>query len=136
MAYFDAEQVAVDYMAAQGLGVVGETIFKGPALEPQKDAVPRDAIYAMIHDGGLPVRYMGTLRKSFKRCTVEILIRSSPEKREQGRNLSLAVLNSFDKDSTLNVLGCMLLESAPRYLERDRLQNHLWLVKIELWDVS
>ena len=132
MAYFDAEQVARDYLIAQGF----TDVFKGPALEPKSGTIARDAIFLMAHDGPQAQRYMGSARKAWTRQQVEILVRSAPENREAGRERALAVLQAFKDDSTLAATGCMLLESAPRYLERDRLNNHLWLVKIELWDVS
>lgn len=132
MAYFDAEQVARDYLIAQGF----TGVYKGAALEPKAGTVACDAIFLMAHDGPEMVRYMGSARKGWTRQQVEILIRSGPENREEGRNRALAVLQAFKDDSSLVATGCMLLESAPRYLERDRLNNHLWLVKIELWDVS
>lgn len=130
MPYFDAEQVALDYLKAQGF----TNIYKGPALEPNK-SVPRDAIFLVAHDGPALQRYMGTARKAFAQCQVEILIRSSPENREEGRERALAVLQAFKDDTTLVATGCRPIEAAPRTLERDRLNNHLWLVKIELWDV-
>jgi hypothetical protein len=136
MSYFDAEQIALDYLAAEGLGVPGVSLFKGPAQEPRKDGADRQALFVIAHDGPAHVRYIGTFRKAFKKPTVEIIIRTAPEAREAGRLKALAVLQAFEKDTTLPTVGCIVLESAPRYLERDRLQNHLWLVKIELWDVS
>ena len=136
MPYFDAEQVALDYLEAQGLGTKGTDLFRGPTLEPEKGRVPRDATFLVAHDGPMAQRYMGTARKAWVRAQVEILIRSSPENREAGRNRALAVLDAFKNDSSLDIVGCQILESAPRYLERDRLNNHLWLVKVELWDVS
>lgn len=131
MAYFDAEQTAKDYLDAEGF----TSVFKGPALEPNSK-VPRDAIFVMAHDGAMMQRYMGSARKGWTKQQIEILIRAAPENREAGRERALAVLDAFKDDGSLNITGCQILESAPRYLERDRLNNHLWLVKIELWDVS
>lgn len=134
MPYFDAEQTAKDYLDTKGFA----NVYKGPALEPIKGAggVPRDAIFLMAHDGPQAQRYMGSARKAWTRQQVEILIRAAPENREAGRERALAVLQAFKDDGTLAIVGCQILESAPRYLERDRLNNHLWLVKVELWDVS
>lgn len=132
MPYFDAEQTAVDYIDSLGLATKGVDLFKGPALEPQKTGPKKDAVFVVAHDGPMFQRYMGSAREGIARCQVEILVRSAPENREAGRELALALLDAFKDDATLNIVGCQILESAPRYLERDRLQNHLWLVKVEL----
>jgi hypothetical protein len=133
MAYFDAEQTAVDYIDSLGLADAGVNLFKGPAREAQ-EGVPKNATFVVAHDGPMFDRYMGTKHAGIARCQVEILVRASPEKREEGRERALALLDAFRDDATLAIVGCQILESAPRYLERDRAQNHLWLVKVELID--
>lgn len=135
MAYPDAETITAAFLVAQGHGTLGTDIFRGPVIEPGLN-MPIKALFVVAHDGPPAQRRMGTARKSWKRPTVEIFVRSEPEDRDAGRNLALAVLSSLDKVDIPNTVGQFISESAPRYIERDRLNNHLWLVKIELWFVD
>ena len=130
------KQVANDIaaqIATDGLGTVGENLFRGPTRPHTQtsagvDLIPRDAIFvALPTPGPDPLPMAGTAYQDIRTAAVQIIVRNT----DTASTVAEQVYNALAAATPANYIALEMIGSGPAYIPGiDQHQDNLWSINL------
>jgi hypothetical protein len=113
---------------------LGVSTFIGPVRPANPPAIPHRSIFVLEHSGLPPTPYMDGSTTAWRRCRVNIRLRSNPHEYQTTRDNANTVWSAFQQSTSVTNSWVRVTcdQSLPMYLGQDAFQCHEWTVNVTL----
>lgn len=130
MAILDAAALVGAALQTAGVGVVGTTIFVGPA-HPDGTGIPVAALFVLPSGGVAPSPYLGT-GTDWHEPSLQVYVRSAVNDYAGGLAKARAVVAALQRATPTGCTLCLVGQTEPVYLGRDGQGSHEFVVNVRV----